>query len=257
MNSSQPVPVISSADALASANTSAATQRPIAGAAHTIGLIVFLTAWAYFGRASANQMRAQAAPNHLLLYLRTIAMEWAVFGYIVWGERKRGISLRELVGPRWSKGKENLVDLGIAACFDLTALVILGIIGHLLHTEPNTKIVQFMMPVGWLELGMWLLLSLTAGICEETIFRGYFQRQFIGWTGNAIVGIVISAALFGAIHIYQGWKQTIVIGVFGAMFGTLSVVRKSLKPGMMAHSFQDSAVGIAYMLAAKFGIMAK
>jgi hypothetical protein len=202
-------------------------------------------------------MRAQAAPNHLLLYLRTIAMEWAVFGYIVWGVRKRGISLRELVGPRWSKGKENLVDLGIAACFDLTALVVLGVIGHLLHTEPNSKIVQFMMPVGWLELAMWLLLSLTAGICEETIFRGYFQRQFVGWTGNIIVGIVISAVLFGAIHIYQGWKQTIVIGVFGAMFGTLAVMRKSLKPGMIAHSFQDSAVGAAFMLAAKFGVVPK
>jgi uncharacterized protein len=202
-------------------------------------------------------MRAQAAPNHMLLYLRTIAMEWAVFAYIVWGVRKRGVSLRELVGPRWSKGKQNLVDLGIAACFELTALIVLGTIGHLLHTEPNVKIVQFMMPVGWFELAMWLLLSLTAGICEETIFRGYFQRQFVGWTGNIIVGIVISAALFGAIHIYQGWKQTIVIGIFGAMFGTLSVMRKSLKPGMIAHSFQDSAVGIAFMLAAKFGVMAK
>jgi hypothetical protein len=48
-----------------------------------------------------------------------------------------------------------------------------------------------------------------------------------------------------------------VIGVLGAMFGTLSVMRKSLKPGMIAHSFQDSAVGIAYMLAAKFGVAAK
>nr|HEV7955182.1 type II CAAX endopeptidase family protein [Candidatus Acidoferrales bacterium] len=257
MNASQPAPAASGADTLAPAVAPSTQQQPIASAAHTIGLLLFLTAWAYLGRASANHMRAQAAPNHLLLYLRTIAIEWTVFGYIVWGVRKRGISLRELVGPRWSKGKDNLVDLGIAACFDLTALVVLGIIGHLLHTEPNAKIVQFMMPVSWLELGVWLLLSLTAGICEETIFRGYFQRQFVGWTGNIIVGIVISAILFGAIHIYQGWKQTIVIGVFGAMFGTLSVMRKSLKPGMIAHSFQDSAVGIAYMLAAKFGVAAK
>jgi len=116
---------------------------------------------------------------------------------------------------------------------------------------------QFMMPVGALELAVWLLLSLTAGICEETIFRGYFQRQFISWTGNTIVGIVISAALFGAAHIYQGWKQTIVIGVFGAMYGTLAVIRRSLKPGMMAHAFQDSAAGIALMLAAKYGIVPK
>jgi len=202
-------------------------------------------------------MRAQAAPNRMLLYFPTLAMEWSVFGYIVWDVRKRGISLRELVGPHWSKGTENLIDLGIAAAFELAALIVLGAIGHLLHTESSAKSMQFMMPARTLELCVWLLLSLTAGICEETIFRGYFQRQFIGWTGNTVAGIVISAAIFGAAHMYQGWKQTIVIAVFGAMFGTLAVLRRSLKPGMMAHSFQDSAAGIALMLAAKYGLVPK
>jgi len=75
-----------------------AANLPIAGVAHTIGLLAFLTAWAYFGREWTNHMRAQAAPNHMLLYLPTLAMEWSVFGYIVWGVRKRGISVRELVG---------------------------------------------------------------------------------------------------------------------------------------------------------------
>ena len=249
MSTSQPV----SAAALPAENIAQTPNRPVASAAHTIGLLAFLAAWGYFGREWTNHMRAQTSPNHLLLYLPTIAMEWSVFGYIVWGVRKRGISLRELVGPRWSKGIENLVDLGLAMCFELTALVVLGLIGHLLRTEPNAKNLQFMMPVGALELSVWLVLSLTAGICEETIFRGYFQRQFIGWTGNTVIGILISAVLFGAIHIYQGWKQTIVIGVFGTMFGVLAVLRKSLKPGMMAHSFQDASSGILLMLATKYG----
>lgn len=258
MSTSQP----SSAAAITGAqlpaeDTALAPSRPVAGAAHTIGLLAFLTAWAYFGRESANHMRALAAPNHMRLYIPTLVMEWAVFGYIVWGVRKRGITLRELVGPRWSKGKENLVDFGIAACFELTALVVLGTIAHLLHAESNAKIMAFMMPANALELIVWLMLSLTAGICEETIFRGYFQRQFIGWTGNVVVGILISAIVFGAMHIYQGWRQAIVIGVFGAMFSTLAVMRRSLKPGMIAHSVQDSAAGVFLMLAAKYGMVPK
>jgi hypothetical protein len=116
---------------------------------------------------------------------------------------------------------------------------------------------MFMMPATALELVVWLMLSLTAGICEETIFRGYFQRQFIGWTGSTVVGIVLSAAIFGAGHIYQGRKQTIVIGVLGAMFGALAVMRRSLKPGMIAHSFQDSAARVGLMLAAKYGVIPK
>ena len=37
----------------------------------------------------------------------------------------------------------------------------------------------------------------------------------------------------------------IVIGIFGAFFGILAHFRKSLRPGMMAHAFQDSLSGIA------------
>ena len=252
MNTSQPVSQIAVAAAPTSASvSSAAPSAPIASALHTIALIAFLAVWAYFGRERAIHMRAQTSPNHLLMYLPTLAMEWSVFGYIVWGVRKRGISLRELVGPRWSKGKENLKDLGIAAVFELVAVIVLGGIAHLLRVDPQGQSMRFMMPVGTLELLVWVLLSLTAGICEETVFRGYFQRQFIGWTGNTTVAILISAVLFGAGHIYQGWKQTIVIAVFGAMFGTLAVIRRSLKPGMMAHSFQDAAAGIIFSIIGK------
>ena len=251
MNTPQPVSQIGAATAPPSVASSAARQAPIAGALHTVALVAFLAVWAYFGRERAIHMRAQASPNHLLMYLPTLAMEWSVFGYIVWGVRKRGISLRELVGPRWSKGQDNLKDIGIAAIFEVVAVIVLGLIAHLLRVDPQSQSMRFMMPVGALELFVWVLLSLTAGICEETIFRGYFQRQFIGWTGNTTVGILISAALFGAGHIYQGWKQTIVIGVFGAMFGTLALIRRSLKPGMMAHSFQDAAAGIAFSIIGK------
>lgn len=235
------------------ATDAAQTPRgPVASGLHTIGLLAFLGVWAYIGRGRAIHMRAQATPNHLLLYLPTIAVEWLLFAYVVFGVRRRGISLRELVGPRWSKGKENLIDLGVACAFELVALIVLSVTGHLLHTQSNAESLRFMAPVGALEMVLWVLLSLTAGICEETIFRGYLQRQFIGWTRNATVGVIISAAIFGACHIYQGGKQTIVIAIYGAMFGALAVLRRSLKPGMMAHAFQDTAAGIAISLAIKY-----
>jgi hypothetical protein len=36
----------------------------------------------------------------------------------------------------------------------------------------------------------------------------------------------------------------IAIGFFGSFFGILAHLRKSLRPGMMAHAFQDSIAGI-------------
>jgi hypothetical protein len=211
--------------------------------------------WAYFGRLNAIHMRAETNPNHLFLYGKTLVFEWIVFAYIIFGVRRRGVSLPDLIGPRWAKKREVFRDLWIAATFELCALIFLGIVGRLLHAGSNAQNVRFMAPAGALELCVWLMLSLTAGICEETIFRGYLQRQFVSWTRNAVAGILISGALFGVAHIYQGGKQAIIIGVYGAMFGALAAFRRSLKPGIIAHAFQDSAAGVALILAAKYKLI--
>ena len=59
-------------------------------------------------------------------------------------------------------------------------------------------------PPARLEMFLWILLSVTAGICEETIFRGYLQKQLHAWLKSAPIAVVLSAAAFGAGHIYQG-----------------------------------------------------
>jgi membrane protease YdiL (CAAX protease family) len=252
----------STAGAFASASPAHAdapysSSRPVAGALHTLVLLAILGTWAYFGRLNAIHMRAEAHPNHLFLYGKTLLFEWVVFAYIVFGVRRHGVSLREVIGPRWTKASEILRDVGIAAAFELCALLVLGFVGRLLQAGSNVQNVRFMAPAGGLELAVWLMLSITAGICEETIFRGYLQRQFTGWTRNVVAGVLVSGALFGAAHIYQGGKQAIIIGVYGTMFGALAAFRRSLKPGMMAHAFQDSAAGVAMILAAKYklGVM--
>src|SRR5579863_8170818 len=156
MNTSQPVSQMTAAVTPAPAYV--APSAPIAGALHTVALIAFLAVWSYFGRERAIHMRAQTSPNHLLMYLPTLAMEWSVFGYIVWGVRKRGISLRELVGPRWSTGKENLKDLGIAGLFELVAVPVISLVAHLLRVDPQSRSLRYMMPVGAVELFVWVLL---------------------------------------------------------------------------------------------------
>lgn len=226
-------------------------SQPVASVVHTVALIAFLAGWTYFGLVHTNYMRSQIAPNHLLLYLPTMAMEWSVFGFIAWGVWKHGVTLRELIGPRWSNPAQFFTDLGIGIAFQIGALFVVTCVGLLVHTTQNSSDIMFMMPRGAPEIFFWVLLSLTAGICEETIFRGYFQRQFISWTGNAVAGILISAVLFGAIHLYQGVKQTIVIAALGALFGGLAAFRRSLKPGMIAHFLQDGVTGVVLSLVRK------
>jgi membrane protease YdiL (CAAX protease family) len=103
---------------------------------------------------------------------------------------------------------------------------------------------RLLAPQGPFESLLWIALAATAGICEESIFRGYLQRQFVAGTRSAPIGVLLSAALFGAGHIYQGAKATVVIGVYGLMFGILAEARKNLRPGIMAHAWHDAITGL-------------
>jgi len=112
------------------------------------------------------------------------------------------------------------------------------------HGAAPDRAVQFLFPHGGVEIALWISLSVTAGICEEALFRGYLQRQFMALTKNAPLGILLSAVMFGLSHAYQGLGHAMQIGVLGAMSGILAYWRKSVRPGMIAHALQDIMGGL-------------
>ena len=180
----------------------------------------------------------------MFFYAATMAWEWGVVGYVVWGIRRRGKSLRDLIGGSWKRVLDFLIDFGVAFGFWIAALIVLGGVSHALHATGAREAARALAPKGLAESLAWVALSMTAGFCEEVIFRGYLQRQFAAWTRNAPVGVVLSAAVFGAGHIYQGARATVLIGVFGLMFGILAESRKSLRPGIMTHAWHDAITGL-------------
>jgi membrane protease YdiL (CAAX protease family) len=99
-------------------------------------------------------------------------------------------------------------------------------------------------PHGLLEGTVWVLLSCSAGFCEEVVFRGYLQRQFIALTGNEWSGIGLSALIFGVGHAYQGWRSVTAIVVYGLLFGVLARFTRTLRPGILAHALEDVTSGL-------------
>jgi membrane protease YdiL (CAAX protease family) len=85
---------------------------------------------------------------------------------------------------------------------------------------------------------------LSAGFCEEVVFRGYLQRQFQALWGNTALAITAQAVIFGISHGYQGLRNVVVITVFGALFGILAHWRRSLAPGIAAHAWTDIVAGL-------------
>ena len=130
-------------------------------------------------------------------YVVTIFYEWLLFVLVVAGVRRSGASVLIILGEHWLSVRQVLRDVGIAVGFWIVAAMLLWIFGWLLRTAALGRNVSTL-PQRGIELTFWIALSVTAGICEETIFRGYLQRQFMALTKSAPAGILLSAATFGA-----------------------------------------------------------
>jgi membrane protease YdiL (CAAX protease family) len=217
---------------------------PAAGLLHTIFVLAALGGWTLWGKILADRLNAAANPNRVRFYALTLLFEWLLFVFVVAGVRRHGASVLIVLGDHWHSIRQVLRDIGIAAGFWIVSAILLWILGWLLRITALGRNMQFMLPHRGIELTVWIALSVTAGICEETIFRGYLQRQFLALTKSVPAAIIFSATAFGAAHAYQGFRIVVLISVYGAMFGILAHWRRSVRPGMIAHAWQDSLNGV-------------
>jgi CAAX protease family protein len=227
---------------------SASNRYPqAAGPIHTIFVLVVLGGWTIGHKILVDRFSATASPNRVSYYVATIFYELLLFVLVVAGVRRSGASVLIVLGEHWHSVRQVVRDIGIAAGFYIVAWMLLSVFGWLLRTAALGRNVS-MLPERGIELTFWIALSVTAGICEETIFRGYLQRQFMALTKSAPAGILLSAATFGAVHAYQGFRMVILIALYGAMFGILAHWRGSVRPGMIAHAWNDSLNGVLAVL---------
>jgi uncharacterized protein len=213
---------------------------------HTVFVILLIAGTSVLG--SLQSATKSMTGHHLANYGVTIAWEWVLAGIVYWGIRLTRTPLRELLGERRRGAKELLADIAAAAIFWISSIIILAALATILqflHLESAQKRLSQLAPSSLTEAALWITLSISAGICEEFIFRGYFQRQFERATGRLWVGVLVSALLFGAAHGYEGIAGMLMITVYGALFSLLAIRRGGLRAGMIAHGWHDSFTGIA------------
>ncbi len=223
--------------------------EPVAHWWHTALLFAFFLLLTLSGIIFQRQAGAQAGapPQHhnmVPLYLSLIAGQWGLL-YYVWkgGLRRTETKLGELIGKRYVGWKDVLLD----------ALLGLGlwIVWMILQTAWNrwfgsghAASIRFLLPQRPVEVVLWIALSISAGFCEEVIFRGYFQRQFEALTRNVWIALFLQSVLFGVSHGYQGVNACLRITLYGGLFGLLALWRQSLRPCIAAHALTDIVAGV-------------
>ena len=94
------------------------------------------------------------------------------------------------------------------------------------------------------EKGLWSFLSLSAGICEEVIFRGFLLYLLCTIFPDIPLFLVIfiTSVLFGISHFYQRLQGIIGTAIFGVLFMCMFLVTDSLILPMLLHFFYDFSI---------------
>lgn len=241
---------------VAPAQSPAGAITPLASYLHTALLVVLMMGVGVMSALSFKQGTAPTSP--LALYIPTIIWLWTLALIVYAGVRLRGHRIRDVFGRSWQNFDDALMDLAVAAGFWVGAFAVLvGIsflVMRIMHTPTPTTLpteMRALTPQGATGGALWILLSITAGICEEFVFRGYLQRQFAALTRSWTGGIVLSALVFSVGHLYEGVMKAAIIGIFGIMLGTLAYVRRSLAPGILAHAWHDIFSGMLLAIASR------
>ncbi len=95
-----------------------------------------------------------------------------------------------------------------------------------------------------------IVIALLPAICEELFFRGAMQRVMIYITRRPWVGIIVSAALFSALHFqFQGFLPRMFLGI---LLGALYWFSGSLWTSILAHFVTNAVQVIAASYATGF-----
>jgi membrane protease YdiL (CAAX protease family) len=93
------------------------------------------------------------------------------------------------------------------------------------------------------EYRWFVVVSLTAGVCEELLYRG-----FLTWVLGAYIGVpaalLLVAVGFGLAHAYQGRRGILKTAGVGLVLGAVVLATGWLGPAMITHALVDLVAGV-------------
>jgi uncharacterized protein len=106
------------------------------------------------------------------------------------------------------------------------------------------KRLAFLLPSSIRERRWWWLVCITAGICEEVVYRGFLLHYFhtLPFHLSLAWAMVASSGIFGIGHLYQGVAGGVQTAVIGFVFAAMFVMTGSLLVPIVVHAVMDLRV---------------
>jgi len=208
--------------------------------------VLFPLRAAWFGyRRLADAEPAEVPRVRLWLYRQGIAIQWtlAALTLALWASRGRSWSAIGLIPrPTWG-----LIGVTVGLVIIVVYVVIQRqkaledeeAVARLRHQLRN---IERMMPRSDEELRWFNRLSITAGICEELLYRGYLIWYLGHWL-PLVPAVLVAGLVFGLGHAYQGPRGIGVTTLVGFFMSAVYLVTGSLVASMVFHALMDLHAG--------------
>jgi membrane protease YdiL (CAAX protease family) len=109
------------------------------------------------------------------------------------------------------------------------------------HAEPAVHATLALLPRTTAERRLFTLVGVTAGVCEEWLYRGFLLAVVAAIGGGLPTPalVAIGALAFGLAHAYQGVAGIVTTGVLGGVMAGLYLGTGSLLLPVVLHALID------------------
>jgi membrane protease YdiL (CAAX protease family) len=218
----------------------------LTAAQHILAFLV-VAAYPLWDLFDTRDLKSGANPAaRLTYYKKTLVLEWlgAIVAFAVMGPR-----MFRIATPMPHVGQMHPPIARAMAWALAAAIAFLALSPHV-RALSNEKVLRillrqyarlsFFTPKSAPEFRWFAALSVTAGICEETIYRGFLIYYFgvSPWRWGILAALAISSISFATAHLYLGAHAVSTL-VGGFIFALLFLLTGSLLVPMIVHAAAD------------------
>jgi len=212
-------------------------------------LIVAMPLWDWY---EIPRLKASTEPRKKIRYYRKIvAALWTcaavavlTVGVVpVFTTRKMPVEISWLTG---SLGKAIVEGITGGMLIAIMVPAVLALWSDKIRTKAGkaAKKLAFLLPSTGEERRWWWLVCITAGICEEVVYRGFLLHYFhiLPFHLSLTWALVVSSVIFGIGHLYQGVAGAVQTAVIGFMLGAIFLTTGNLVIPIVVHAVMDLRV---------------
>jgi membrane protease YdiL (CAAX protease family) len=185
--------------------------------------------------------------ERIRLYASTILFQWMLAAIVAWRAFARGLTLPQLGLAGGRPSSIFLLTFIGATLIAVAHWMNLRRMAGSNHpaAQKLRAMAERLFPQSLTETIFFTLLALTAGMCEEFIFRGFVIAALFGAGLSSWAAVIISSLMFGVAHLYQGKGGSIGTGILGVLFASIRIAYRSIFPVVIWHAVLDVVAGIA------------